>query len=767
MLQKSVIHRKRNHSPDSSRPDWFSESLQTLLSQPNCRRKMQLPCVALERSCDHGHYNNHTVGDHNLHVPCTKFAGSRCRLLKHRRDINAVLLDAGLELREDKRSKNNGDVCIALVRASICGRVFFGSLMDLRKRKALRLVEKLLSEHSCITAVEMHSSARQHLSLLTALQHHRFVRRLTFYGRLKKRDVAYVVEATNSISQVDELAFKAYNFEANLGMNMHMSGYLHLLQMHHLATLDVANLVMHPEEASQVILELTLSRITDLAVGESVYRCGEKGSGTIFARYLAKNDCSLTKLTLQSNNLRGSGSDNLPMTLISALCRMTTLEELNADIIMKDENFMATFALFAEIVARNATLRRLRLPSTDCEYCSLDWIPAAQPPHPDSAKYMEPWLTALRKPNSALVALCVHLRCFAEAECCAFFHALADNDTLNLVTVSSMALVGSVHNVCRTIRESGLSDRVIITDHHVNLADVTDLPHCPEISGVNIEPSHFLFEEDNMERLCSAFEVLSHCKHVTSLDVGCYCFDRTAFSALTTCIRGHPALTDVAINLDYYWTQMTEEEYTDVETELFSALASNPNLVKISVVGAILSADNFNLLSDGFRSSRSLIKFRLTPSCITGAMHDDECSWHLVLRWNEASNSMNTGVAGMQECTTRNDSLVRAAIHFVLGERDDVKGARAIELVHDHPRVLERIWKRAAVTKTEATKMIASALWRVRYCNVHEFMRLAGVVKNNVQCLDKPTVELQLLDINDYCWLRIRSFLKIDDVVEV
>nr|XP_054923602.1 uncharacterized protein LOC129383248 isoform X3 [Dermacentor andersoni] len=119
------------------------------------------------------------------------------------------------------------------------------------------------------------------------------------------------------------------------------------------------------------------------------------------------------------------------------------------------------------------------------------------------------------------------------------------------------------------------------------------------------------------------------------------------------------------------------------------------------------------------------------------------------------------------QATRRNASAVSAAAQFVLGEQDDLEGANAIELMHDHPRLLEIVMEGADVTKTGAKKMISNTLLRAHRCSLDEFMRMAGVVKERVECLRHPDDRHQLTDIGYDCWLHIRSFLKIGDVLNI
>ncbi|KAL3202374.1 hypothetical protein MRX96_042538 [Rhipicephalus microplus] len=81
-----------------------------------------------------------------------------------------------------------------------------------------------------------------------------------------------------------------------------------------------------------------------------------------------------------------------------ALCQARTLVEVKADLDFNMIGFAAKVSLFAQVVAENAILRRLRLPSLKCP-CAHSWLNELflDLRDPDSADKMVPWLAAVRK----------------------------------------------------------------------------------------------------------------------------------------------------------------------------------------------------------------------------------------------------------------------------------------------------------------------------------------------------------------------------------
>lgn len=694
-------------------------------------------------------------------IPCTKDGSTRCQLLERCHDFNEILLDAGLEVREDSLGKHSGDVCIGVVRASSCGHVF-NSCKDLRQRRALKVVKYLLSKHHCITALELNGNARQRRSLLVALKNCRSLKSLTVCTVDRTKDAAFLTKVINSFFQVDELAFKAYHCDREWNWRTtHIRDNSLNLYVHRLTTLNVTDLQMSFQEASRFTGTLIQNNtITDLTVGCCVF----DDHSELFAQYLGKKGSTLRKLTLKS--MAEFYTYVSLTTLVEAMCKMTSLEELNVDILLRCENLVRTVALFARMATTSKTLRRLRLPSTVYNYCRSCASYHTAYIDPNSAQCMQPWLAALQSSEFVLSELCIDLRGFSEVECHAFFYAVADNSILSSVTVNTIDHGQRINYICGTIWYCNLVDRVTIKDLYIDQENIKVILYCPEITTATIGVSHLVCKEGNLLPVRWALKVISHCLHITSLRVNCDRFDRTAFSALAACLRGPSALTDVDIDLGSRWTEVVEEERRGVEAELVSSLASNTNLARLSLRGALLSSNDLNLLADGARKSRYLTDFCLNPACISGDVNGGSCTWHAAERLNTVPVYTNIVLATMQDIMRHNIALVEAAVKYVLSEGETDTGARVVEVMRSHPRFLELVLEATGGSKTKAKMMIRRALQRVRRISLHEFMRLAGVVREKVQCLDSLGAGTQLCHLSVDCWLHIRSFLKIADVVQ-
>ncbi|XP_070386067.1 uncharacterized protein [Dermacentor albipictus] len=702
-----------------------------------------------------------------LNIPCTKKDGASCSLMKHRRELNKVLLGACLELGEDGRGKSRGAVLVACGEECTCHSFAYGPVHVSREARALDLAERLLAEHRCITAIKFKVISMGRPSIHSAIKRNRFLKSITFCPAFlsSPRDDAIFLEMLNPVPQRHNVALNVNEFEEEWDFDVPVSERLLCLGMDHLTALDMSYVEMTDTHACWLVRLLTENKsITELSVSECVFGYSDGASNALFARYLAKEDCALRKLTLKSMFLYDGG---LPLReIIDAVCNMNTLLELNADIVTASEVFMSTVTLFAEVITRSAIIRRLRLPSTLCECIASSRNPNLQFPDPQAARCMESLCQALQKQNSILSRLRIDMRTFGEAECHAFFRAVADNKALNTVVVDTLPCIDRLDRVSRTIREQGLDDRVVVKGQCVH-DNTRQLQQCPQICNATI---YVKMPNANLPRsMIPSLHIVSACHHITSLWVKCDSCERNEYSALTAYIRASTALTEVDIDLIPSRVLSTSPELRNLEGELVSALASNIKLVRVNLKGWQLSYDDLNVLARSASRSLSLIEFTVTPACIIYNGYDvfgyNE-PVHVIEAFLEEANRKEGALADILEVAWKNASAISDAADFVLGEQNGVKGARALELMRDQPRLLEKVREGADVTKAEAKKRIRSAVARVRSSSIDEFMTMTGVVKETVQCLSHPGARrLQLTDIGHDCWLHIRSFLKLADFV--
>ncbi|KAL1477646.1 hypothetical protein MTO96_017110 [Rhipicephalus appendiculatus] len=192
----------------------------------------------------------------HLRMPCTKEGDSDCQLLLYLRSTRELLLGASLELVEDKRRP--GGLRLAVLRAPASPCPLPCTLDERRKEAALHYVEHLLSEHRCITAVEINGSTTQPQTLLAALGRNLAVKSVTVCLALDQLDQANVrvLEAVNELSHLEELEFASVscNTPSPCEVSTYLNGPLMERRTEHLRRLDVSALPTEHGECSSTCL---------------------------------------------------------------------------------------------------------------------------------------------------------------------------------------------------------------------------------------------------------------------------------------------------------------------------------------------------------------------------------------------------------------------------------------------------------------------------------------------------------------------------------
>ncbi|KAL1414287.1 hypothetical protein MTO96_030522 [Rhipicephalus appendiculatus] len=159
--------------------------------------------------------------------------------------------------------------------------------------------------------------------------------------------------------------------------------------------------------------------------------------------------------------------------------------------------------------------------------------------------------------------------------------------------------------------------------------------------------------------------------------------------------------------------------------------------------GLTLAAENSGRFLELFEPMVSRNYVLLNVSIPTTEGHDDE-------------------MKVLVEVARRNRSLVSRAARFVLGDNRSFYCASAIEFVSKHPRLVDILMDKAAVSERRAREMIRRGLDCIS--GLDAFMTTVRVVKNKVECLRPPGAGIQLDQLNHYCWLHVRQYLKVADV---
>ncbi|KAL3252760.1 hypothetical protein MRX96_054816 [Rhipicephalus microplus] len=112
------------------------------------------------------------------------------------------------------------------------------------------------------------------------------------------------------------------------------------------------------------------------------------------------------------------------------------------------------------------------------------------------------------------------------------------------------------------------------------------------------------------------------------------------------------------------------------------------------------------------------------------------------------------------DAARRNYGLLVRAAHFLKDVQSDRLCAAVLERVSTHPALVAALAEVLRIREAEAENAVPQRLEGIG--GLHDFMRLAGVVRGRVQCEEDGGTQLDAL--YGRCWLHVRRYLRRDDV---
>ncbi|XP_065302414.1 uncharacterized protein [Dermacentor albipictus] len=720
------------------------------------RTSAVLPLSLLSLKCDN-------VDAETVIFTCTRGQTRFCHLQQHLRLFNKVLWNLGLQLREDARSQL-GDVSVATV-SGVCKMFPHCTKCHSDQEAAITLLRCLFRAHRCIVSAELNYAVANAGTLAEALETSPSLESLAVFG-----------VASDQPELFHEFAAKAYSLDCS-GVSRFPQGYAHSLDsmkipFHlmaqrdaRLTSLDVAELQMSPFTSKKLVKALiTNHTITDVAVGQCVFASGPcDGSSQSFEDYLLKQNATLRKLTL-----RGPQFNNEYVwlqALAEAIAAMTTLQELYAQWLGKGRYCKR----FATVVSRNRLLRCLTL-RLDAMYNVLD---EQQRDEDVEAADDRPWISAVKE-NDSLQKLDLDVSWSTTENCCLLLEALANKQCLQSVTLRDLPDVDRLEEVCSAIRKSGLVHNVSIADYYVDHIDTPTLSDFPEVTAVTV----YLPHSEDAAAVQRFFHRLVASNYISSLHVTVDFLDKICYGTLATYIKSASALKeirlDIDVDIDDYIDEWDDENLAQSISDMCTALSSNLSLTKITLEWSVdLRDKDCQVLAGTVFANRRLHELTLKLDA-----DDYRAAFlrHLLPRFHQNYSLLRLEIPfclkpypnsfAVQDIVRRNCSLVERATRFVLGDQDPYC-ACAVELVSEHPKLVDNVRRRAALSdEAAAVASIRKGLRSLRLADVHEFMRLVGVVQRRVVCHAREDGVTQFDRLNHECWLHIRRYLIVADVLK-
>ncbi|KAL1484465.1 hypothetical protein MTO96_032560 [Rhipicephalus appendiculatus] len=490
-------------------------------------------------------------------------------------------------------------------------------------------------------------------------------------------------------------------------------------------------------------LSLNISLLSDLSL------CGD-----ILVDYLRHNR-TLRCLTIREGFR--VWFDDLD-AIIGALFYNNTLSELNVTGFSIDRQ---NHKVITDMLSLNRGLKMFHM--VDCAFFPSYTFKDRQPSVLcDRTSLTDLWIAALAK-NNTLEELTMDLSGIEPEVCSSFLPALVCNTSLKKVNIPTYRQ-NDVAMICRALRDTGVPESFFVGKHHVSHDTVLELPECKELSHISVSA----YCAGNMAPMYTALCLLPSCTHVKSLYLGMN--GRMLNGKVSSLIAQY--LTDTTalkeLQLKFYFGPLRSVDQS--ERTLLQALSNNKSIRRLSLTDLCINEDECRILVDTLQSSQSLCYLSIYPnnSQVTVALiqmlsPNIESNYMLLDMRTDWYKGLCGGWLSIEDVVRRNNSLVTRAAHFVTGARYHYCAAAA-ELVQFSPGLVEKVQELASVDENEAVRRIENSL--KSFTELDDFMRLAGVVKGSVTCHRCEDGQKQLVDLNRDCWLHLREYLKVGDIVD-
>ncbi|XP_077490450.1 uncharacterized protein LOC144101246 isoform X2 [Amblyomma americanum] len=669
--------------------------------------------------------------------PCKASTGETCHVVQQLSAWNEFLSAAQLELRE---------------LPGLSGRLSLTSFRDPwlvmpsanERLQAATAAYWLLKRHYCVISFAVsENTLKKHEALFCeALRDSVFLKTLRMkFSRVDGHSELYGVIAT--LSNLEVLVFDCHR--PCTPQFLYAVATL-MLTTTSLTTLRMPQLRMEAEGAWQFLEVLRENRtLKDICVHNSVVSAPIVHQ--VFADYL-KNASVLTTLTVEAYF---EGSVESLRLVLRGLLQNRTITRVTMTYFKLDAGCAE---LVPRVFAENTVLRAFNVAT----------VP--EDPSRSLQSIYDRWLDALLQ-NETLEEVCINLITWKTKQWKRFFGELSKKKNLRMVTIDSR--YNERHllpPLCDILRESGADHKVFFGSY--NTEDDLELLKSSGFRSYHAYPSL-----RSKEKFLAVFDYLSNFSHITAVHLSIWTSNIDADMAVA--IASFIARTKTLRRL--FLSSRPEDAYLLTAHECWATVVSSLNLNRslreLQVDKVRLNDKGVKGLALAVASSRCIRSVHFIPcrqrdasvfiQALSETLDDNYSLLNLSIECYMEKEVSKQWFA-IAEVPRRNAGVVALAAYFANGVRFDRDCAHSLEQVWRSPSLLEELVETSGLDNDVAMAWIRRRLATIEDMDV--FMRLAGVVKERIQCLPLPPGDsrLQLDDLDEYCLRMVRRYLTLRDI---
>lgn len=633
-------------------------------------------------------------------APCTYGEGGTCSIFSQLNEINGLLRQIKLELRETSPGT------LSLTQAPHLR--LRQDMVNDRNPWAWHLLDAVLQQHLCVISLYVDEQKEP-----TGIPFDILIRKVPSLVMLRLRAVVERNEgftglagALMSAHCLQNLRLEAISLNADCVRLL--SNYFSTTAR--LGTLSLAHTHVDPSVAEQLLMALEQnSTIRTLLLSACLcYRGVFLGHGSQLANCLGANTA------LQSLILDRCCFDCTPGLRV-IMDALRTTRRLSTLYLIGFTNTEAFAELMPLIISENDALRSLKVVPSEaggelcecyvnykCASCEVDYT--------DSEVGNINSITNAIPHNRWLQHLTVDLSKSSLEECWNFFQALRQNTTLSKVGVVGIRN-GDAHSICQMIRESGMADRISLQCALNVQEPVEALIACRTLSSICINAK----QPEYSQLLNRAMMLLPFWGHVKELTLSLTADGLVKGYALlvpyleqATKLRNFKLLVDGPVTL------------VDVRRCLLTAIFRNLSIRKLHIKrGLVTNLEEARELASTLCANTTLCEFALF--CDSELSLIDELLRNLALGlqvnrtlcWLHHTQVFYTPhYNAVQDVLRRNRAMATCAVHFVVGTKRTRRCAEAFHYVSDTPGLLDYVMETAAIDEVRAAHAIRKALSR-------------------------------------------------------
>ncbi|XP_049523638.1 uncharacterized protein LOC125945590 [Dermacentor silvarum] len=478
------------------------------------------------------------------------------------------------------------------------------------------------------------------------------------------------------------------------------------------------------------------------------------GDADLVVEFLVSNH-SLQELTVVAMS-SSDGTDYLKW-VFKGMLKNKSVSSLRVDSLILD---FENAELVAKMLAENKVLRRFELSHSTLTCINaflLDFRNTTVPPNTIT------WQEAISR-NDTLQYMTLDFDIWSAEHWGAFFLTLSKHASLRLVTiVVTESQYDMLSPVVKAFERSDCEDKVFFKAT-CNANSVT-LPACKRC----FELDAFVSDYEKITAL-PVFLQLSTFSHLSKLSVRISNWDNEICSVIPDYVATTSTLRKLHLQLSSFDPPPGLGEWWQAVSR---SLLLNRSIADLGVGSVVDSGENIGLLGAAVKRSPTIRKLRLFSfkplplDAFLRGLHAD------IFENNSLCNVVIQGgerippalaAYWFDVCNTarRNSGFVVRASRFLNDARSDRLSAAALDRVSRHPALIAELAKVLSMGEVETAHLVRQRFENIQ--GLHEFMRLAGVVKERVTCQPHEDGRPQLDALDSECWSRVRRYLQLYDV---